>query len=163
MKKIFFLSVLISSLFAAATLTIDPTTQQVDLGAVVPDDGSYDQSFKLTVSGKTVGHSADVYVSLTDYLKNAEGDIFPAGAFGWKLYYASDWVDTTNWSGYVPGSSLGITEKVPFYVNANDRLFQIAPAVVANFDAMVGLLVRVPAVQPAGRYATTILVTVTEN
>ncbi len=156
-------ALVVSSVWAI-TLTIDPTTQQVDLGAAAPDNGSYDQSFKLTVASKTPGQSADVYVSLADLMRSADGlDVLPQGALGWKLYYATDWIGGSNWSGFVSGSSPGLSEKVPFYMQAPDRAFQIAGSVNGNFDAMLGLLLRVPAVQPSGRYSGIIEVTVVEN
>ena len=163
MKYLLAVALVWSSVWAI-TLTIDSTTQQVDLGSAAPDNGSYDQSFKLTVASKTAGHSADVYVSLSDLLRSADGlDVLPQGALGWKLYYATDWVGSSNWSGYVTGSSPGLNEKVPFYVQAPDRAFQIAGSVNSNFDAMLGLLLRIPAVQPSGRYSGLIEVTVVEN
>lgn len=163
MKKILFFVLLVSSLFAA-TVTILPGYSQVEVGALSPDEGSYftpEGNIKLIIEGKTPAHSAEVYVQLTDYLKNNSGDYIPRGSLSWQLFWAS--TDGSPWTGVSQGSSAGFTQPVAYEINADTRVLTIPAATNADVSMTLGTQLRIPAVQPAGRYTGTILVTVTEN
>lgn len=164
MKRSIALLLIIQSLWAAATIVISPGSAQLDLGALSPDDGSYFDAagnIQMTVSGKTVGHSADVYVQLQNPLRNQSGDVIPRGALAWQIFWAS--TDGNKWTGVSYGSSAGFTRPVPYEINADTRVLNIPAATNADVSMTLGTQLRIPAVQPAGRYAGTILVTVTEN
>lgn len=128
---------------------VTPVRLDVDLGAISPDDGSYAQSFTVIVRNRPAGSIVDVNVYLADYVRSGL-DIFPIGALGWQLYYVSP--------GYLIGTPRGLKEKVPFYIGTPTTALSIDRDIPGEFKAEFGLQLRVPAVQPAGRYTGTIMV-----